>query len=156
MRSRARLARESQGGLGETALRNLVVAGPAQDADVHLHLPSASDANTAAISQGALFRVEAAMAVAAALLLFVTRGWPGMLVAQLVAADGVGAVLLYQYVDLGAFGPFPDMDEPVSYAEKSFSLIVEAVAALAALALLLMDLRRRRALRPPGGVCHQR
>ena len=106
---------------------------------------------TAAISQGALFRVEAVAAVAAALLVLVTRGWPGLLVAFLVAAGGVGAVLLYQYVDLGALGPFPDMYEPGTYPEKTFSLVAEAVAALAALALLLTDLRRHRARHDPVG-----
>ncbi len=98
-----------------------------------------------------LFRVEAAAAVAAALLVLVARGWPGLLVAFLVAAGGVGAVLLYQYVDVGALGPFPDMYEPVTYAEKTLSLVAEAVAALAALALLLTDLRRHRARHDPAG-----
>ncbi len=55
--------------------------------------------------------------------------------ALLVAAGGVGAVLLYQYVDVGAVGPLPNMYEPLSYPEKTNSLIAEAVAALAALAL---------------------
>ena len=151
MRSRATAARESQGRLAGVALRSLVVAGLAVDAYVHLHLAGAYDANTAAISQGALFRVEAAAAVAAALLVLLTRGRPGLVVAFLVAAGGVGAVLLYQYVDVGALGPFPDMYEPVSYPEKTFSLVAEAVAALAALATLLTELRRHRARRDPGG-----
>jgi len=43
------------------------------------------------------------------------------------------------------------MYEPVSYPEKTFSLAAEAVAALAALALLLTHLRRHRARRDPGG-----
>ncbi len=151
MRSHATAARESPGRLGQVSLRALVVAGLAVDAYVHLHLAGSYDANTAAISQGALFRVEAVAAVAAALLVLVTRGWPGLLVAFLVAAGGVGAVLLYQYVDLGALGPFPDMYEPVTYPEKTFSLVAEAVAALAALALLLMHLRRHRARHDPAG-----
>ncbi len=151
MRSHATAARGSPGWLGQVSLRALVVAGLAVDAYVHLHLAGSYDANTAAISQGALFRVEAVAAVVAALLVLVTRGWPGLLVAFLVAAGGVGAVLLYQYVDLGALGPFPDMYEPGTYPEKTFSLVAEAVAALAALALLLTDLRRHRARHDPVG-----
>lgn len=149
MRSHAAEAREFPGRLGRVFLRALVVAGLAVDAYVHLHLAGAYDGNTAAISQGALFRVEAAAAVTAALLVLLTRGQPGLLAAFLVAAGGAGAVLLYQYVDVGALGPFPDMYEPVSYPEKTFSLVAEAVAALAALALLLTDLRLAR--RDPDG-----
>jgi len=85
MRSNATAARESPRWLGGVVLRSLVVAGLAVDAYVHLHLAGAYDGNTAAISQGVLFRVEAAAAVAAALLVLLTRGRPGLLVAFLVA-----------------------------------------------------------------------
>lgn len=58
--------------------------------------------------------------------------------AFLVSAGGTAAVLLYSYVDVGPFGPVPDMYEPVWYLEKTLSAWAEAVAALAALGLLLM------------------
>jgi len=110
---------------------------------VHLHLAAGYDANTAAISEGALFRVEAVVAGLAAVLVLLTRSQVGVVVvAFLVAAGGVGAVLLYQYVDVGAVGPLPNMYEPLSYPEKTDSLIAEAVAALAALALLALHWAR--------------
>jgi len=124
--------------VGVMVLRLVVVAGLAVDVYVHLHLAAGYDANTAAISEGALFRVEAGVAGLAAVLVLLTRTQIGVMVAFLVAAGGVGAVLLYQYVDVGAVGPLPNMYEPLSYPEKTYSLIAEAVAALAALALLAL------------------
>ncbi len=57
--------------------------------------------------------------------------------AFVVAAGGTAAVLLYRYVDVGAFGPFPDMYEPLWYTKKTLSAWAEGVAAMAALALLV-------------------
>jgi hypothetical protein len=48
--------------------------------------------------------VEAGVAGLAALLVLLTRTQIGVMVAFLVAAGGVGAVLLYEYVDVGAVG----------------------------------------------------
>ena len=124
--------------VGAMVLRLVVVAGLAVDVYVHLHLAAGYDANTAAISEGALFRVEAVVAGLAAVVVLLTRTQIGVVVAFLVAAGGVGVVLLYQYVDVGAVGPLPNMYEPLSYPEKTDSLIAEAVAALAALALLAL------------------
>ncbi len=124
--------------VGVMVLRLVVVAGLAVDVYVHLHLAAGYDANTAVISEGALFRVEAGVAGLAALVVLLTRAQIGVVVALLVAAGGVGVVLLYQYVDVGAVGPLPNMYEPLSYPEKTDSLIAEAVAALAALALLAL------------------
>ena len=129
--------------VGAMVLRLVVVAGLAVDVYVHLHLAAGYDANTATISEGALFRVEAGVAALAAALVLLTRTQIGVMVAFLVAAGGVGAVLLYQYVDVGAVGPLPNMYEPLSYPEKTDSLIAEAVAALAALALLALHRARR-------------
>ncbi len=126
--------------VGVMVLRLVVLAGLAVDVYVHLHLAAGYDANTATISEGALFRGEAGVAGLAAVLVLLTRTQIGVVVvvAFLVAAGGVGAVLLYQYVDVGAVGPLPNMYEPLSYPEKTDSLIAEAVAALAALALLAL------------------
>ena len=123
-------------------MRLVVVTGLAVDVYVHLHLAAGYDANTAVISEGALFRVEAGVAGLAAVLVLLTRTQIGVMVALLVAAGGVGAVLLYQYVDVGAVGPLPNMYEPLSYPEKTYSLIAEAVAALAALTLLALPRAR--------------
>jgi len=128
----------SRARVGAVLLRLVMVAGLAVDVYVHLHLAAGYDANTAVISEGALFRVEAGVAGLAAVLVLLTRAQVGVVVALLVAAGGVGAVLLYQYVDVGAVGPLPNMYEPLSYPEKTYSLIAEVVAALAALALLAL------------------
>ena len=125
-------------GVGGWVLRLLVVAGLAVDVFVHLHLAAGYDLNTAAVSEGALFRVEAALAAVAAAGVLLTRWRAAVVLALLVAAGGVAAVLLYEFVDVGAVGPLPDMYEPISYPEKTYSLVAEAVAALAALALLTL------------------
>jgi hypothetical protein len=129
---------------GEVLLRLVAAGGLAVDAYVHLDLASGYDANVAVVSEGTLFRVEGVTAVVAALLVLLTRGRLGALLAFLVAAGGAGVLLLYQYVDVGAIGPLPNMYEPIAYPEKTFSLIAEIVAAVAALILLGLALRRPR------------
>jgi hypothetical protein len=81
------------------------------DAAVHWQNASAYDAVTATIGQGELFRAEAVLAVAVGLLVLL---WPrrGSWVAAFgVGASALAAVLLYRYVDVGSFGPLPDMYE---------------------------------------------
>ena len=92
-------------------LRVGTAAALAIDAAVHWQNAAGYDAVKATISQGALFRVEAGVAIAAALLVLV---WPrriSWILAVLVAASALGAVLLYRYVDVGQLGPLPDMYE---------------------------------------------
>lgn len=124
-------------------LRLLVVAGLAVDAYVHFHLASQYDGVVARISQGTLFRIEGAVAAVAAVLVIVVRRWITDLFAFLVALAGIAAVVVYRYVDVGAFGPFPNMYEPGWYTEKTVSAIAEAVATLAALVLVVLPRRRR-------------
>lgn len=133
-------------------LRLVTAAALAVDAYVHADLASSYDFTHATISQGTLFRVEAGAASLAALLLIVVgRHWMTWAFAFLVAAGGLFAVLLYRYVDVGAFGPFPNMYEPLWYAEKTNSAIAEAVGTVTALAGLVLAYRisprRRRAAR---------
>lgn len=124
------------------ALRLLAAAGLAVDAYVHFVLASQYDANAAAISQGTLFRIEAVAAAIAAVLVLLVRARIAAVLAFLVSAAGLAAVLVYRYVDVGAFGPFPAMYEPIWYAEKTLSAVGEAVAALAALLLTVSGRRR--------------
>lgn len=121
----------------ELVLRALAAAGLAVGTYVHLDLAANYDGNAAAISQGSLFRIEAVLTAVAALLVLLVRSRAAALVAFLVAAGALAAVLVYRYVDVGALGPLPAMYEPVWSAEKIFSAIGEAVAALAALLLLV-------------------
>jgi len=119
-----------------------VAAGLGVDAYVHWHLAPGFDGvkGTASpqVSQGELFRVETALALIAMVLVLVTRRRLAALVAFLVAAGGLGAVLLFAYVDVGGWGPLPNMYDPFWYPEKTISAVAEAVAALGALWLLVM------------------
>ena len=118
----------------------VVAAGLGVDAYVHWQLAPGFDGiqGTASphISQGGLFLLEAILALVALVLVLLTRSRLGALVAFLVAAGGLGAVLLYAYVDVGGLGPLPNMYDPIWYPEKTISAVAEAVAALGALALL--------------------
>jgi hypothetical protein len=114
----------------------VAAAGLAIDAFVHFDLASAyAGVRSATLDQGELFRGEGtAAAIAAAAVLLRPRRYTAA-IAFLVAAAGTAAVLVYAYVDVGAFGPFPDMYDPLWYGEKTLSAWAEGIAALAALAL---------------------
>jgi hypothetical protein len=127
----------------------VVLAGLEVDAFVHLDLASGYDGvKSATISEGDLFRAEGAVALLAAVVLLLRPRRYTAAFAFLVTAGGTAAVLLYQHVDVGAFGPLPNMYEPVWYPEKTLSAWAEAIAALAALALLaVLHARLRRSSR---------
>lgn len=138
--------------LGLWALRLVTAAALGVDAYVHADLAATYDSVTASISQGTLFRIEAAAAALAALLLIVTgRRLLVWAFAFLVALAGIAAVLVYRYVDVGAFGPFPNMYEPIWFTEKTLSAVAEAVAAVTALAGFLLLRHRRRTSHPGVG-----
>lgn len=128
------------------ALILVTIAGLATDAYVHLHLARPYDGiRTSSLSQGDLFRVEAVLAVLAALALLVRPRRYTALLAFLISAGGLVAVLLYAWVDVGRIGPLPDMYDPYWSTEKALSVVGEAAAAAASLALLLlMQLQARR------------
>jgi hypothetical protein len=129
-------------------LRLLAAAGLGVDAYVHADLAAQFDGNTASISQGALFRLQAGAAALAALLLVVWGRRAAAGLGLLISAAALGAVLLYRYVDVGKLGPLPDMYDPSWYTEKSVSAVAEAVALVCCLALLALVLRRRSSARP--------
>ena len=112
------------------ALAVLAAVGLAYDAKVHLHLASGYDAVGSTITQGALFRIEAGVAILVALALLVSDHRLVWAAAGLTGLSGVVAVVLYRYVDVGAIGPIPNMYEPVWYAEKTWSAVAEGVVAL--------------------------
>jgi hypothetical protein len=120
----------------------ITAAGLAVDAYVHWHLAASFDSlvgtSSPHISQGQLFRLEAVLALVAMVLVLATRRRFAALVALLVAAGGVGAVLLYGLVDVGGLGPLPDMYDPTWSTEKVISVIAEGLAALGALGLLVL------------------
>lgn len=121
----------------DIVLRVLVALGLGVDAYVHLHL--ATDYQAAApggIGEGTLFRIEAGIAAVTAAAVLVRAGRVISVLAFLVATTALAVVLVYRYVDIPAFGPFPSMYEPVWFTEKTLSAVAEAVAALAALLLV--------------------
>ena len=135
--------------VGLWLLRLITAAALAVDAYVHADLAPAYDFAGKGISQGDLFRIEAAAAALAALLLVLLGRRPLVWAyALLVAAAGTGAVLLYRYVDVGALGPLRNMYEPVWYPEKTLSAVAEAAAVVAALCGLVLTHRWRN--RVPG------
>ncbi|MFF2520976.1 hypothetical protein [Streptomyces liangshanensis] len=119
------------------AARLLAAAGLALDSYLHAHLADRYDLVSADISQGTLFRIEAGFAAAAALLILVWRRWPAELFAWSVAAGGLTLLLIYRYADIGAWGPFPNMYEPIWYGDKDFTVVVQAVAVVATSYLLI-------------------
>jgi len=129
-------------GVIRLVLRLLVAAGLAVDAYVHFDLAPSFDPNVATFSEGTLFRIEATAAAVAAVLVIAVRRWITDVLAFLVAASGLAVLLIYRYVDIGAFGPVPNMYEPIWYAKKTLSAVAEGVATLAALPLVVLPQRR--------------
>ncbi|MBA0127031.1 hypothetical protein H0B56_15885 [Haloechinothrix sp. YIM 98757] len=111
----------------------MTAAGLVIDAVIHFRL--ASDYQAAwpdGIGGGTIFRIQAAVALLAALYVLVRRSRPSFAVAFLVAVSAFGAVLLYRYVDVPQLGPIPAMYEPIWFFEKSLSAVAEGIAALTA------------------------
>ncbi|MEL5958356.1 hypothetical protein AADR41_26950 [Streptomyces sp. CLV115] len=120
-------------------LQVVTAAALAVNAYVHADLAHAYDPVGRHISQGTLFRLEAAVASLAALLvLLLGRRRPVWAFAFLVSVSALGAVLLYRYVNVGALGPLPNMYEPVWWPKKTASAIAEAVGTVASLAGFLI------------------
>ena len=139
-------------------LRLVASSGLAIDAYVHWNLAPDFDSFIGAgphhVSQGQLFRVEAVLAVIALVLMLFVDHLLTAVLALVTAAGGLAAVLLYRYVDVGAFGPLPDMYDPTWYPEKTISVIAEGVVVLAALALIAGNLRDRREQHGAPGHAH--
>lgn len=129
--------RESRGRIPRGVARIVAAAALAADAYLHAHLADGYDAVSKSISQGTLFRIEAALAALAALLVLVWRRVPSDVFAWLVAAGGLALLLVYRYVNVGTLGPFPNMYEPVWFRDKTLAAVAEAVAVLATSFLLL-------------------
>lgn len=127
--------------------RLLAAAGLAVDAYVHADLAPQYDAVKATFTQGGLFRVEAALAALAALLVLVWRRLPADVFAWAVAAGGFALIIIYRYVDVGAFGPVPDMYEPDWFTEKWAAVVAQLVTVAAASFLIVSDLVDMRARR---------
>jgi hypothetical protein len=124
-------------------LRVLVAAGLAVSAYVHADLAPVYDGIHASISQGNLFRIDAAAASLAALVVLVIGRRTGFALAFVVAASSLGAILLYRYVNVGQLGPLPNMYEPAWFTEKSIAAVAEAVATVLSAGGLVWEVRKR-------------
>ena len=119
-------------------IRGLIALALLVDAAVHLHLaPGYQLSAPSGIGAGNLFRLEAAVALAASALILVRGNRTAYAAAFLVGLSALGAVLLYRYVNVPALGPLPAMYEPLWSTEKILSAVAEAFAAVIAAAMLL-------------------
>lgn len=103
----------------------LAAAGLGYDAYVHLHLAKNYDAIGSTITQGDLFRVEAVVAIAVAVVVLVWENRWVWVAVGLTGLSAVGVVLLYRYVNVGSVGPIPNMYEPTWYGDKTRSAFAE-------------------------------
>lgn len=114
-------------------IRVITFAGLLADAVVHwVYAPDMSFAEGGAIGGDTLFRVQAVLALLAGVIVLVRATRATYALAFLVAASAVGALLLYHYVEVGALGPLPSMDDPIWYTEKVVSAVGEGIAAITA------------------------
>ncbi|WP_332759952.1 hypothetical protein [Pseudarthrobacter sp.] len=130
------------------ALRVLTALALFIDAGVHIYLaPGYQAASPGGIGQGNLFYLESAAAVLAALWVLFRGSRASFALALVVALSAFVAVVLYRYVDIPAFGPFPAMYEPVWFLEKSLSAVAEGAGALLAAVGLVRTAPKRRSAR---------
>jgi len=129
------------------ALRVCTALALAIDAGVHIHLaPGYQAGNSAGIGQGNLFLIESAAAILAAVYVLLRGSRTAYAAALIVSLSAFAAVVVYRYVNIPAFGPFPAMYEPVWFFEKSVSAAAEATGAvLAGTGLARAGAVRRRA-----------
>ncbi len=113
------------------------------NAVIHLQLAGPFDAITGTlIGQGWLFRIQAIVNIAVAILLIVVRRPWVAAAAAVVAAGGLALILITVAVplDLTSVG-LPVLYEPLWYPQKTISAIVQGLAILTA-AVLIGALRR--------------
>jgi hypothetical protein len=140
------------------AARLVAVVGLGIDAYVHLDLASTYAEAEAPVNEGILFRAEAVLALLTALALILRARRLSFLLGLAVSATALALMLVSRYVDLGPFGPFPDLYDPVWFPEKLWAASGEAAAAAASLAgLLLLSVRTglRRTRKAPGASGHR-
>lgn len=127
-----RTVRPSRSTVALDRLLRVATAGClAIDAFVHADLADTYAEGGGTVNEGTLFRVEAAVASLAALVILVTGRRLSYLIAFAVAASALAVMLVARYVPLGAFGPFPNLSDPVWYPEKLWAAFAEGAAAVA-------------------------
>lgn len=143
-------ARPGRGTVAGLILRVLAPAALAVDAIVHARLaPGYQSAAPEGFGEGNLFLAEAVAAAAAGLYVLIRGSRPAWLLALLTAGGGLAVLLLYRYLDVPAFGPFPAMYEPVWFFEKTLTAFAQGAAVLLAATALTLD-RKTRPTDPSG------
>ena len=124
------------------ALRAFAAAALGVDAYVHATNAAFYDpSGGGVITEGNLFRAEAVVAVLVALGVLLRPTLVSWAASFAVSASALGAVVLYRYVDVGAWGPIPDLYEPTWRSPgKLLSAYAEAAAVAVTAAGLLMTL----------------
>ncbi len=115
---------------------------------IHFRLAGPFDANPGALlSQGALFRIQAVVNVAVAILVVVRpRAWTALL-AFAVAAGGAAILTLTSVLPVdGSLVGLPYLFEPAWYPAKQTSLVLQLLAAALAVGMLLRPARSPRSV----------
>ena len=115
-------------------IRVVTAAGLAVDAYVHFDLAALYAEAGGTINEGLLFRVEAAVALVAAVAVIAIGRRVCYLAGLAVAGSALAVMLVSRYVDLGQLGPFPDLYDPVWFPEKLLAAYAEGAACVTALA----------------------
>ncbi len=144
MTAHARGPARSRPSATDVLLRLLAAGTLGVSAYVHLHLAHLYRGLGDTITQADLFYAQGAVAAAVGLWLLVTGMRWAWWAAALVGASSFGAVMLYRYVDVGAIGPLPNMNDASwqPAPDKLLSAVVEAATVV--LWLGYEALRRRR------------
>lgn len=129
-------------------LRVLVAVGLAVDAYVHFVLaPNYQFAYPEGIGGGNLFRIQAALAVLAAIYVLVRGSKLSFAIAAIVALSAFAAVVLSSFIQLPQVGPIPAMYEPIWFFEKSLSAVAEGIAGVLAIVGFFLAPRKDARLR---------
>ncbi|HUC24511.1 MAG TPA: hypothetical protein VMA73_17525 [Streptosporangiaceae bacterium] len=128
--------------------RVATAVGLAIDAYVHFDLAATYAESGGAINEGALFRVEAVLAVLSAVVVIASGRLSALLTGLVVAGSALTVMLVSRYAYIGPIGPFPSLYDPVWYPEKLLAAFAEGAATLTALAAVVVTVWTRRTQRP--------
>jgi hypothetical protein len=123
------------------ALRVAAAAALVTSGYIHLDLASTYWFGPA-INQGQLFVIQGIAAIVIAFWLLVRDSRLSWLVATGLMAGSCAAVIFSTMHQIPAIGPLPSLYEPVWYAEKTVSAIVEGSFVALAVARVLLRSRR--------------
>ena len=130
-------------------LRVLAAAALVVVAGVHVRLAPGYSLVGDQVTQGALFRVQAAIATVVALALLARPVRLVWLAAATVGLASLLAVVVTVYVAVPAIGPLPRIFEPIWYGEKVVAAAAAGTALVTSLAGLVLARRGRQGDAPP-------